>query len=730
MKARKPPNQKPEKLEPSTVSQLGTKKLWLFRMITLILIPLLLLIFLECDLRLFGYGHSTSAVVKHKLGNKEVYCHNYQFGWRFFPRNIARDFDGFVFETTKPPKTFRIFVMGASAAMGMGAPAYNFGRILEVMLNEMYPETSFEVHTAATVAINSHAVLEIAKDCAKYEPDLFIVYLGNNEVVGPFGPGSVFAPLSPSLLFIRANIAVKTTRTGQLVEQILRSVIPRSKAPQRWGGLGMFHEKQVRRDNPALESVYKHFEKNLQDICRTARKSGAKLIVSNVGRNLKDSPPFASLHRADLTEAEKQSWEQIYQKGIDYETDEQYTQAIKTYLAAAEIDETFADLQFRLGKCHWESGHYEVAKQHFLQACQYDTLRFRADVQINEIIRHVAATRDQEEIYFVDSIAAFEENSPHQTPGKKLFYEHVHLNFKGNYILARAIFPHIQKILPPTSTQKTRTVITEEQAAKCLAYTNFERRYFLNQIYQKMFNEPPFTNQLHHNEFMVNTKRQIEELDALLQTSGLKDCLRQYETAIQKNPDDWHLSWQYAVFLGNALKDTKAQEVQLRNVIQRCPYYPAYLSLGKILHKQGKIKEAQDILYELLELKPNSGKAHVELALIYRQLRNNEKYIEHLSKSLSIYPTSSIEPYGALAEAYGFAGKPDKAIRTLYQATKIFPEKKTAPAHASLGYLLNTQGKYEKAMEELKIALKINPDYANDKLFKSLLMDLEAKVKR
>lgn len=712
------------------ISGLGTKKLWLFRMITLVLIPVLLLISLECGLRLFGYGYPTSAIVKHKLEEKEVYCHNYQFGWRFFPRNLARDFDGFVFETDKSPKTYRIFVLGASAAMGMPAPAYNFGRILEVMLNDMYPDIKFEVHTAATVAINSHVVLEITKDCARYDPDLFIVYLGNNEVVGPYGPGTIFAPLSPRLSLIRANIAVKTTRTGQLVEQILNSVIPQSNAPRQWQGLGMFLEQQVRHDSTALESVYSHFEKNLQDICQTARKSGAKVIVSNVECNLKDSPPFASLHRADMTETEKQSWQQIYQKGIDYQTDKQYTQAIKTYLAAAEIDETFADLQFRLGECYWESDNYDIAKQYYLKACQYDTLRFRADVRINNIIQHVADKRDREGIYFADSIAALDENSPHQTPGRELFYEHVHFNFKGNYILARTIFSHIQKILPPASTQKTQMVLTEKQAAECLAYTNFERHGFLDQIYQKMLNEPPFTNQLNHNEFMVNTKQHIEELDTTLQTSGLKDCLRIHETAVKKNPDDWHLLWQYSVFLGNALKDIKAQEVQLRNLIRRCPYDSAYLSLGKILHKQGKVKEAQDVLYELLKLKPNSGKSHLELVLIYRQLRDNKKYIEHLLKSLSIYPTSSIEPYGALAEAYSIAGKPDKAIRTLYQATTIFPETETAPAHASLGYMLNAQGKYEKAMKELKIALKINPDYANDKLFKSLLTDLEAKVKR
>ena len=39
-------------------------------------------------------------------------------------------------------------------------------------------------------AINSHVVLPIAKDAARYEPDLFVVYLGNNEVIGPFSVGS------------------------------------------------------------------------------------------------------------------------------------------------------------------------------------------------------------------------------------------------------------------------------------------------------------------------------------------------------------------------------------------------------------------------------------------------------------------------------------------------------------------------------------------------------------
>ena len=66
-------------------------------------------------------------------------------------------------------------------------------------------------------AINSHVVLEIARDCAAHQPDLFVVYMGNNEVIGPYGPGTVFQQWSPSRKLIRANVWLKSTRVGQLL---------------------------------------------------------------------------------------------------------------------------------------------------------------------------------------------------------------------------------------------------------------------------------------------------------------------------------------------------------------------------------------------------------------------------------------------------------------------------------------------------------------------------------
>lgn len=114
-------------------------------------------------------------------------------------------------------------------------------------------------------AINSHVVLEIAKDCARRRPDLFIVYLGNSEIVGPYGAGTVFTPLSSNLALIRLAIALKATRTGQLLTSLFEWAASRRNTPRVWGGMAMFLEKQVRADDSNLETVYRHFHRNLRD---------------------------------------------------------------------------------------------------------------------------------------------------------------------------------------------------------------------------------------------------------------------------------------------------------------------------------------------------------------------------------------------------------------------------------------------------------------------------------
>ena len=162
-----------------------------------VLAPVLFLTLLEAGLRLGGYGYPTAFFIGPDA--EGMYMPNPQFGRRFFPRAIARKPDPVLHRQQDGADAVRIFVLGSSAAQGVPDPSFSFCRILEVMLRERYPDVKFEVVNAAMTAINSHVALEIARDCAAHQPDLFIVYMGNNEVIGPYGPGTVFQRWSPSL---------------------------------------------------------------------------------------------------------------------------------------------------------------------------------------------------------------------------------------------------------------------------------------------------------------------------------------------------------------------------------------------------------------------------------------------------------------------------------------------------------------------------------------------------
>ena len=246
-------------------------------------------------------------------------CRILRLAGDFFLAPIARKAEP-CFISAKAAGAIRIFVLGSSAAQGVPNPSFGFGRILEVLLRERYPDVKFEVINAAMTAINSHVVLEIARDCAARQPDLFVVYMGNNEVIGPYGPGTVFQQWSPSRRFIRANIWSKSTCIGQLLDDAMSWLHLREGSPTAWQGLEMFSGNEVAADDPRLAAVYDNFRQNLADICGIARRAGAGVILSTVAVNLKDCPPFASQHRSNLSAEELAEWESIYQAGVDLES--------------------------------------------------------------------------------------------------------------------------------------------------------------------------------------------------------------------------------------------------------------------------------------------------------------------------------------------------------------------------------------------------------------------------
>ncbi|MBC8471048.1 MAG: tetratricopeptide repeat protein [Planctomycetes bacterium] len=688
------------------------RRLWLFRIIAVTVFPALLLLVAELSLRTAGYGFFPHAIMKCQVDGEDAYCDNVKFGWRFFPRNIARESESFVFPANKPDNTYRIFILGASAAQGTPEPAFSFGRILQEMLHDRYPGVNFEIINTAMTAINSHVVLEIAKDCARHDPDLFIVYLGNNEVTGPYGAGTVYTLPLVNLSVIRTGIALKATRLGQLLTGLADSVGAEKNTPRVWRGLEMFLDNQVRADTPPLESVYRNFQRNIKDIGQIALKSRSKIIFCTVGSNLKDNPPFASLHRSDLTPTEMKNWDDIYRQGVEFELTGDYADAIERYLEAAKIDDRYADLQFRLGRCYWVVAEYEKARTKYIRARELDTLRFRADSRINNIIRETANGRVAECIYLTDTTEVFEKNSPNAIPGWELFYEHVHLNFKGNYFLAKAVFEQLEKILPQQLAQlrqaDNQQILTEGQCVQRLAYTGWDRYQIADKVLKDFIKKPPFTNQLYQQERIRQMEQNIEALKIYLAPEALENSALQYRQAIQKSPSDWRLHWKYGKLLTEGFKDYQAAAEQFRLVRQFLPHsYIVYTALGAASRGLGDIDEVVAQYQEAIRVKPTCIDAHYYLAWAYNKQGRIDESIEYYYKTQRLQPTH-VPAYNNLAEILFRQGKIDQSIKVYRKGLLFVPN--SSILHCNLGILLDRQGNRAEAVKELNTALQIDPN--------------------
>ena len=536
-------------------------RLWLLRFALAILLPVLLLALTEAAFRFFHVGYSTDLMEPCDIHGRPFACYNLFFAAPFFPPGVIKTPQFFSIPLEKSPGTYRIFVLGESAAMGDPDPAYSFSRYLDVMLRERFPAMKFEVINTGMVAINSHVSLLMARDLVPYKPDLFLVYAGSNEVVGPYGPGTVLTASSMSMPVIRASIFARSLRIGQL---LTGSGKPRSE----WRGMEMFLNKQVRADSPGMQPAYRNFKSNLRSIVEVARASGARVLLATIATNLKDSAPFASLHRQDLNSDALREWNLLVQKAQAQEAVGSCAEALKLYREAANIDDQFAELHFRMARCEWALGEFEVAKQHFVRARDLDTLRFRADSRINDIVRSAAQT-SRPSAQLLDAESLFAMQSPNGITGSELLYDHVHLTPLGSYLLARAAFEQIVAALPVPARSAARSTapLSEAECERLLAFTAYDRSRVAGEMIERL-KRPPFTTQLNHIEQVQNLI-----LLAAVPPERPQDTAAQYQWAIARRPDDLTLHYRFGLFLFNYDRQASAQELLLARPNDDFPVY-------------------------------------------------------------------------------------------------------------------------------------------------------------
>jgi tetratricopeptide (TPR) repeat protein len=625
---------------PATAGRVTGWKLWCFRLAVTVGAPLAFFAFLELSLRLIGYGYPTAFLLPASQDGQKVFVQNNQFGWRFFGPQMSRLPEPLALTQAKAPDTVRVLVFGESAAAGEPQPEFGLPRMLNAMLSLRHPGVRFEVVNAAMTAINSHTVRAIARDCARADGDIWVLYMGNNEVIGPFGAGTVFGSRTLPLPVIRTALAAKSTRTGQLSESLLRWARKSRPEMDEWGGMAMFLAQQVRADDPRMNSVYHHFERNLADIIRAGRRNGAGLVVSTVAVNLKDCPPLASAHRPRLSEPEKRKWELLYQLGFKSQDAGNSQEAAERFHEAAQIDDTFADLPFRQGQCALALRDLRAAQGYFRVARDLDTLRFRCDSKLNELTRHATSNREDDHILLADAERAFAEQSPDGLPGQDLFYEHVHLTFAGNYLLARTIAGQVGKLLPERVKARGEANQPWPSVADCarrLAWSDWDQARALSAITARL-SQPPFTAQLGHDTQMRCLKASLEALAPATHSAGISNALRACESALAALPDDGPLYTQLES-LKNASGDLPGATAAARREVELLLSDPVgWHRLGSILLRQQRFEDASAAFHRAFQLDPQDVESLQNLAQSLAALGRHEDAIREYRRALAMKP--------------------------------------------------------------------------------------------
>jgi len=656
--------------------------------------PLLLLGWLELGLRLAGYGYPTSFFLDCHQGDRPMLTDNPQFGWRFFPPEVARAPQPLFLDAHKPSGTVRIFVLGESAAMGDPEPAYGFARQLERLLQARHPNQTIEIVNAAMVAINSHVIREIARDCAGRQGDFWLVFAGNNEVIGPYGAGTVFGRQAAGRTSVRLSLALQCTRVGQLLAQVGR----RSSEPVNWDGLELFLGQQVPQVDPRLKTVYGNFAANLAEIADLGRQSGATVLFATVPVNLRDSPPFASQHRLGLRPEELAQWEQDYAGAQQAQGEGRLEEALSGYRQAARIDDEFAQLIFQRARCELELKQTALADADFRTARDLDTLRFRTDSRLNQIIRQTAAAKG---VWLADADEQF-DRQPEGIPGENFFFDHVHLNFAGNYRVAAMFATELEKHWPGAPGTASPW-LSESEVARRLAFTDFDQRRIDLEMRARL-QQPPFNAQSNFRPRDDHWRETIASLAAPPAGFGSN-----YLAAVALAPKDWVLHAHFAGLLA-AANDAPRARAQWLEVTRLLPHYAlAWASLGQLARLAGDTAQADAYLREGLKQQPDSVETLTELGILAAGRGDNQDARRRFRAALRLrrgYSPARIN-LGLLLAHEG-----DAAGAAAQYREEIRWHNDSVEARINLANLLGTKGETGEALVLYEQAVKLQPDNA------------------
>lgn len=563
----------------------------LFTIITVVVIPVLFFVLVEFALRLVGVGTHYQYFNQIDIDGEAFYQENPDFADQFYPPSLNVGPLQNTFAAERSDDRLRVFVLGGSAAMGFPHKNHGVDRLLAAQLRALFPNRNVEVVNTAMTSVNSHVVYQVAKTLPAESADVAVILMGNNEVVGPYGPGTFNQNFLSSLSAIRALQALKRTRLWQLLDSALSEVQSSdAKADLEWQGMQMFVDNGVAEDDPRMSAVYEHFEGNLRDIVDTLDAKGMHVVLSTVPVNLRQSAPFLSVSRDDISAGDETKLTALRERAELQALNGRWREAQDLWQQAIALDAGHADSHFQLATSLENLGEYALARSHYERALDLDGLRFRADTRINAIIEGVAREYDSSQVSFVHSSKGFDRASAPFAPGWDLLVEHVHYDFSGNAVLARIFARAIARHLSPTTPPK---LLKPEEVAARIGFPNHETIENLKNL-QGMAKQPPFPGQSNYQDYLAFLATELSSVTA--EVGEPKDVVRRRQQVLVDGEGDWKLHFEM-IALARHLKNKQAQYYHLDQLFKLYPHNrESYINLATLLSQDGRWAEVIPLL--------------------------------------------------------------------------------------------------------------------------------------
>jgi tetratricopeptide (TPR) repeat protein len=451
-----------DRIKDNSINVLSRKRIVLFKLISIVLIPLLILVFAELCLRVFNYGDNLNLFIEAP-NDARFWMMNPDASKRYFTtQTIATTGNKELFAKVKAPNTIRIFVLGESTTIGY--PYFHngsFHRWLQYRLMHTYPDKNFEIINLSLTAVNSYTVLGFAREVVNYQPDAVLIYAGHNEYYGAMGVGSTQA-ISGNPQLVNFILQLRAFKLVQLFSNLYQSA---GKLAAKNGGTGesrmqlMVASQQITYKSDLYNRGIEQFKYNIDETIKLFNDHHVPVLVSNLVSNEKDLKPFIDIQP---NYSKYPDFEKNYKLGVKAYQDKDYNAAIKYLQAANQQYNGSALCNYYLGKLAYEQSNYTLAKSSFDNAQKLDALRFRASDELNATVPKLC--NQYSYAHLVNTKAAFEASADNHIIGDALMTDHVHPNLKGYAVMSDVFYQQLKKahVLPAGGSEMTFDQLTDQ----------------------------------------------------------------------------------------------------------------------------------------------------------------------------------------------------------------------------------------------------------------------------